>query len=66
MPNIMISIHAPRAGSDGGLTIKICNTYKISIHAPRAGSDFMYDEDYKAAEHFNPRSPCGERRYRIM
>ena len=38
----------------------------ISIHAPRAGSD----EDipfvsFEQPDDFNPRSPCGERRYRL-
>ena len=34
----------------------------ISIHAPRTGSDWM-DNDYdQHPEHFNPRSPHGERR----
>ena len=33
-----ISIHAPRAGSDGG-DVGIYADGQISIHAPRAGSD---------------------------
>ena len=55
-----ISIHAPRAGSDGqdGEYIDVTD---ISIHAPRAGSDkrdaLIKRKDYD----FNPRSPCGER-----
>ena len=35
----VISIHAPRAGSDH-LPFRSINAYNISIHAPRAGSDF--------------------------
>ena len=34
----------------------------ISIHAPRAGSDNSYFFSPPAVYHFNPRSPCGERR----
>ena len=34
----------------------------ISIHAPRAGSDINVESFGKQIEHFNPRSPCGERR----
>ena len=35
---IMISIHAPRAGSDIDLAVNVVR-HQISIHAPRAGSD---------------------------
>ena len=34
----------------------------ISIHAPRVGSDLPAGEHGVPHEHFNPRSPCGERR----
>ena len=34
----------------------------ISIHAPRVGSDAGVDGLPGAHGHFNPRSPCGERR----
>ena len=34
----MISIHAPRAGSDDNNAVGL-NKANISIHAPRAGSD---------------------------
>ena len=36
---IVVSIHAPRAGSDGRFHILVHCT-RVSIHAPRAGSDF--------------------------
>ena len=36
---MVISIHAPRAGSDNGADYERPLTYDISIHAPRAGSD---------------------------
>ena len=35
----------------------------ISIHAPHAGSDIRAGKfEVPALQHFNPRSPCGERR----
>ena len=37
---------------------------KISIHAPRVGSDKCGLEAAAQNHHFNPRSPCGERRVR--
>ena len=57
-----ISIHAPRAGSDYAFTgvHRKCNA--ISIHAPRAGSDHPQPMLPRWCMHFNPRSPCGERR----
>ena len=58
----MISIHAPREGSDfetarhNNLILK-----DISIHAPREGSD-PDPRAYKAKQrNFYPRSPRGER-----
>ena len=35
---------------------------RISIHAPRAGSDHPFPPTPAMERHFNPRSPCGERR----
>ena len=37
--------------------------YQISIHAPRVGSDLRAGAAEQAVRHFNPRSPCGERRF---
>ena len=34
----------------------------ISIHAPHAGSDVYAPNESRICCHFNPRSPCGERR----
>ena len=34
----------------------------ISIHAPLAGSDLPDPPHHRHGHHFNPRSPCGERR----
>ena len=33
----------------------------ISIHAPRGGSDCIQREPVRVYQHFNPRSPWGER-----
>ena len=56
-----ISIHAPREGSDQ-IGDGDCNTVVgISIHAPREGSDAHADARSAMLEHFNPRSPRGER-----
>ena len=56
----MISIHAPRTGSDAQ---RIDNAIKlgISIHAPRTGSDAAVGVRVKVLLDFNPRSPHGER-----
>ncbi len=57
-----ISIHAPRAGSDPGGSGRV-PVLIISIHAPRAGSDVAAGTPpCVRSTHFNPRSPCGERR----
>ena len=55
-----ISIHAPRVGSDAR-TVSVQKIQKISIHAPRVGSDPGLAVPGLAQNHFNPRSPCGER-----
>ena len=56
-----ISIHAPRVGSDVEQFMEVCG-YGISIHAPRVGSDASAAPRLSSHGHFNPRSPCGERR----
>ena len=81
----VISIHAPRTGSDGaqfqpagkslrfqstlparGATRRLPNQAglcaRISIHAPRTGSDLADRQARIRIDHFNPRSPHGERR----
>ena len=56
-----ISIHAPRTGSDATATRR--NHFRrISIHAPRTGSDDNDAYLSRLLNHFNPRSPHGERR----
>ena len=57
-----ISIHAPRVGSDVGLLLAGEGKSYISIHAPRVGSDCTGKCGRYERIHFNPRSPCGERR----
>ena len=57
---LLISIHAPRTGSDGGLDC-FHLLLGISIHAPRTGSDSSGDYRVRNGRNFNPRSPHGER-----
>ena len=59
----LISIHAPRGGSDFIDHIFTSTKWAsaISIHAPRGGSDGELDFSHKAPPYFNPRSPWGER-----
>ena len=56
----MISIHAPRVGSDL-LRYQLYAISTISIHAPRVGSDCNVGPELHRYSNFNPRSPCGER-----
>ena len=42
-------------------TVCFRDSGKISIHAPRVGSDMIKQFTPDELEHFNPRSPCGER-----
>ena len=58
---IVISIHAPRTGSDHVVAFKSEEKRDISIHAPRTGSDMMTDSPQHIEQDFNPRSPHGER-----
>ena len=59
----IISIHAPRGGSDevAAAYPRACSL--ISIHAPRGGSDTQKAAAAGARPNFNPRSPWGERHY---
>ena len=48
----------------GGATVSDCRLFQrivISIHAPRGGSDSSLETDLPGQNHFNPRSPWGER-----
>ena len=55
-----ISIHAPHVGSDINPDLVLADD-SISIHAPHVGSDYSYFRFVCKYQHFNPRSPCGER-----
>ena len=57
----VISIHAPRGGSDGLTAYDFSSHRLISIHAPRGGSDRNESHHGRDAQDFNPRSPWGER-----
>ena len=56
----IISIHAPRKGSDG-IGNLVSHDFPISIHAPRKGSDCTRPSHGNRECNFNPRSPQGER-----
>ena len=58
-----ISIHAPRVGSDPNVATNDQMPTYISIHAPRVGSDIRAAQNLHRWRYFNPRSPCGERRF---
>ena len=57
----LISIHAPRMGSDLAASLGWIDPLKISIHAPRMGSDYAQNSEQTFLMNFNPRSPHGER-----
>ena len=65
MRHRMISIHAPRTGSDGNAD-EMTAASRISIHAPRTGSDRHRLELLRPHGDFNPRSPHGERPARAV
>ena len=56
LADIVISIHAPREGSDSDVKNYLNITW-ISIHAPREGSDTTLDRYKTQINNFNPRSP---------
>ena len=58
---MIISIHAPRMGSDRIRVIYPSRYPRISIHAPRMGSDSALLRVGLHCRYFNPRSPDGER-----
>ena len=57
----VISIHAPRGGSDLFSVLFLTSVKTISIHAPRGGSDKGIGTERQSRRNFNPRSPWGER-----
>ena len=54
---IIISIHAPRAGSDLVLSNFLLRPFGISIHAPRAGSDVKKRHKVAIAKLFQSTPP---------
>ena len=67
VPNrdISVSIHAPRVGCDRPLLSQLC-FYYVSIHAPRVGCDRGFPRIFGDALRFNPRTPCGVRRFGLV
>ena len=62
----LISIHAPRTGSDVVSRYSRRRRLTISIHAPRTGSDRWQVGLHVRQGYFNPRSPHGERQSLIF
>ena len=58
---LRISIHVPLAGDDAELAGLIWSEQCISIHVPLAGDDDFTADDWRAAQNFYPRPPCGGR-----
>ena len=54
---LLISIHAPREGSDAALRVRVCLLEGISIHAPREGSDEPMIRQCKALAEFQSTLP---------
>ena len=66
-PRLLISIHAPREGSDDRRQHGQKVGCFISIHAPREGSDPpVRPLSWSTKPHFYPRSPRGERRAMLL
>ncbi len=59
--DLIISIHAPREGCDGGALYAECSSRSISIHAPREGCDICSQRARAPSWNFNPRTPRGVR-----
>ena len=57
-----ISIHGPRVGADY-CTWNLISLSRISIHGPRVGADLLLMILCLPPKYFNPRPPCGGRRY---
>ncbi len=60
-----ISTHAPRTGSDSNFLVESYTPLVISTHAPRTGSDLADVVPVPQLRDFNPRSPHGERLWRL-
>ena len=64
--NYAVSIHAPRVGSDAGVSFDSARCDRVSIHAPRVGSDSTRSRRVRTRHSFYPRSPCGERHAEVV
>ena len=60
----LISIHAPRVGSDGLVALVDSAIHRFQSTLPVWGATCGAGSWHGARIHFNPRSPCGERRTR--
>ena len=58
---VLVSIHAPKEGSDEQSSQHLRQSRHVSIHAPKEGSDFTKGEYTHATSSFNPRSQRRER-----
>ena len=54
---VIISIHAPRVGSDAPVCIPVPTGYAISIHAPRVGSDICHYSSFSFLNRFQSTLP---------
>ena len=63
--SILISIHVPRVEDDFVCFSQFCRYY-ISIHVPRVEDDLIFRRLLERKFHFNPRPPCGGRRYCLL
>ena len=62
--NPVISIHAPRTGSDERVTVRLTHTSAFQSTLPARGATRRSREPIGYKINFNPRSPHGERRHR--
>ena len=61
-----ISIHAPLAGSDQRAALCVPPLGRFQSTLPLRGATAASGPPYHRARHFNPRSPCGERRWHCL
>ena len=57
----VISIHAPRAGSDAAVAMDGSVIFIFQSTLPVRGATGRTEKYCQLGRHFNPRSPCGER-----
>ena len=61
--NPVISIHAPRTGSDERVTVRLTHTSAFQSTLPARGATTRTGKNRNAPHYFNPRSPHGERHF---